>query len=223
MEYTRTLPNDIQQEILPTWASHVWIPLSQNILGGVAVGALGMIGAIAYTGAMDRLIDLYNASVWCTLAGGVGASLITVIRFWGDDLGLLITAYRLGHQSRDAEVSALHMEIHALRNDTSIEQAQGSAISALHKRQEQDARAKKNADKLIEIAFQGDKITRAAMDARGMGRHDWDAAVRLLRAAAVMDEQGIIVATKISEAYRAVDELIATDRHKGDSFVPSWQ
>src|SRR5436309_1981333 len=103
-----------QDELPPSWESHVLIPLTQNLLGGVAVGGLGMIGVIAYTGAVGNVVDLYNASIWCALAGGLVACIVTIIRFFGDDLGIVTTAYRMGYQARDAEVSALHMEIRAL-------------------------------------------------------------------------------------------------------------
>lgn len=218
-----TTMEDPQQELPPTWVTHLFLPISQNVVGGAAFSLIGMIGVIAYTGAADTTIDLYNAGVWCALAGGLVACIITVVRFFGDDLGIVLAAYRTGYQARDAEVSALHMEIRALRNDMNLDQAEGGAISAIHKRQEADARLKKNANVLIQVAFQGDSIARDAMKARGMGRYDWEAAVRVLRAAAVLNADGIIVATAARQAYKAVDELIVVDRQKGDKFVPSWQ
>src|SRR5258706_11761302 len=90
-----TLPIDDDNLLpLPTWEAHVLIPITQNILGGVAVGALGFIGVIAYTGAINNIVDLYNAGVWCGLAGGIVTCIITIIRFFGDDLGIVLAAYR---------------------------------------------------------------------------------------------------------------------------------
>ena len=96
----------------PTWASHVLIPLAQNVAGGMAVWGLGLIGymTIQYTRALPW--DLDGARLWCGFVGGAVTCLVTVIRFFGDDLGLLASAYKLGQASRDAEIANLPPDTH---------------------------------------------------------------------------------------------------------------
>lgn len=207
-----------------TWAHNVLIPLSQNIVGGAAVGGLGLIGFIATQSWRNVVWFVDDAALWCFLVGGAVASIATVVRFFGDDLGLMAASYRAGYNAREAEVSALHIEINALRNDKDVERAEGGAGAAISKRQLQDARQMKSAIKLIEVYFAGGNVSRGAMDkGLGMGRADWDAGVRLLKAAGVVDGNNIFVATNAGVALRAIKEIMERDRSKGDKFVPKWQ
>lgn len=208
----------------PTWVTHYLLPLAQNLTGGAAVSVFVFLGVIAYTGLANPLIDLYNAGVWCSLAGGAVACILTIIRFFGDELGLLQAAYNAGYNAREPEVSALHMELHTLRTDMTVEQAEGSARSAISKRQQQDAKQLESANKLISVFFSGGVISREAMDKNSrMGRADWDAGIRLLKAAGVADANNNIVATNAGVAMRAVKEVMDADRARGDKFVPKWQ
>ena len=187
----------------PTWASHVLIPLAQNVAGGMAVWGLGLIGymTIQYTRALPW--DLDGARLWCGFVGGAVTCLVTVIRFFGDDLGLLASAYKLGQASRDAEIANLQLMLRALRDAKTSAQAAGTD-NAEKREQEFMQRSKADARKLIEVHFNGDSISRQALATRGMGQRDWERAVRLLKAAGVMDADGAIGVKSPALALKAI-------------------
>lgn len=218
-----TMPADGEMISLPTWEAHVLIPVTQNILGGIAVGALGFIGVIAYTGTVENAIDLYNAGVWCGLAGGIVTCAVTIIRFFGDDLGVVTTAYKAGYHARDSQVAALELELRASYDAQSSADANGNARSVISERQRMMDQARKDAAKIVEVAFAGDNTSRDAMKGRGMGQRNWERAVRLLMASGAMNGDGIIVATSPAQALKAIDEQLSADNERGDKFTTKWQ
>ena len=213
---------DTQENEIATWETRIAIPLVQNIVGGIAVGALGMIGVIAYTGSFGVVVDFYNAGVWSALAGGVVAGVFTVVRFFGDDLGIVMAFYRAGQRSRDAQISALELLLSASYDAQNAVEADGGATSTIRKNQELMEQARRDAAKIIAVAFQGDNVSRSAMEQRGMGRRPWERATNLLKAAGAMDANGDMIATSPALALKAVDERVKADVQNGDKFTPKW-
>jgi hypothetical protein len=165
--------------------------------------------------------DMDGARVWCGLAGGAVACVATVIRFFGDDLGLMAAAYKAGQASRDAEINNLHLELRAIRDARNAAQAGGA--SAERREQEFMQRAKADAAKLIAVHFNGDSIARDAMKQRGMGQRDWERSMRLLKASGVMNEDGEITVRAATLATKAIDERLRDDRTHGATFTPAWK
>lgn len=214
--------NQVQPEPV-TWAGHVLIPLTQNLLGGVAVGALGYLSTMAVSNYYGWHIDADGVQLWCEIAGGLVASVVTITRFFGDDLGIIRAAYVAGQRSRDAQVSSLELEIRALRDANHAAQASGNAASATKREGEFYIRAHNDAKTLIRVHFNRDSIRRAAMVQRGMGQRDWERAAGLLKAAGVMDGDYNITARTVTQAFKAIDERIKADSGRGDNFTPAWK
>src|SRR3954466_153699 len=77
-----------------TWTADIFVPLTQNICGGAALGGLGFIGFVAVSEWHHIVWYAGDALLWCLLLGAAVTCLMTVIRFFGNDLGLLTTAYK---------------------------------------------------------------------------------------------------------------------------------
>jgi hypothetical protein len=201
-----------------TWIGHVLVPLVQNLLGGVAVAALGAIAVQAVTGDVGT-----QAMTWCALVGGAVACTFTVLRFFGDDLGIVTGAYRAGRRSRDAQIAALQLQVSEANDAASFGDATPSAT--IGKRQEMARAAHANARLIIKVAFQGDSIARGAMVDRGVGQRDWERAMALCRAAGVIDDQGRLTPRIVpKQALDAVAQLVAKDapRMADGKFTPGW-
>ncbi len=213
------LDNQPQPQSAPvTWIGHVLVPLTQNMLGGVAVAGLGAIAVQAVTGEVTS-----QALVWCALVGGAVACGFTVLRFFGDDLGIVTGAFRAGRRSRDAQVAELQLQLRSMQEAV---QAHGGMPSAqLAQRQQMAQKAQANAALMIKVAFSGDNISRSAMLDRGVGQRDWERAMSLLKAAGVLDAQGQLTPRQTPKAaLQAVDALVANDmkRLSDNRFMPGW-
>lgn len=202
---------EIKEEAEVTWASHLLIPLTQNVAGGVAVAGLGMVATIAAQG------DVEIWGLWAGLAGAAVAFAATVIRFFADDFGIVNGAYQAGRRSRDGEVNALQLELQA-----AISTAHLDPSSAQRKLNDQARAAHRDVNKILEIHFGGETTTRAAMQARGMGQRDWERAIRLLRAAGCVDEQGSMLARSPQQALRAIEARLNDDSERGRNYSPAW-
>lgn len=211
----------IRQALTPgqSWTDNVIVPLVQNILGGAATAGLLAISYTAYTGATPG----NSVLLWCYLAGGALTCLATLTRFFADDLGLLVRAYRVGQRSRDGQIAALELELRTATDAMTASEADGMMVSATRKHLEFYERARKDAAKLIEVHFNGDSIARTAMGARGLGQRDWERATRLLKASGVMNGDGSIIVRNPSQALRLIDVRMKEDAGRGDSYTPSWK
>lgn len=201
-----------------TWIGHVLVPLTQNMLGGVAVTALGAIAVQAVTGAVSS-----QALTWCALVGGAVACTFTVLRFFGDDLGIVTGAYKAGRRSRDAQVAELQLQLRSMQE--AIATHGGMPSAALAQRQQMAQKAQANAALIIKVAFAGDSFSRLAMFERGVGQRDWERAMSLLKAAGVLDGQGQLTPRLTpKQALEAVDTLVDKDMKRlGDNrFTPGW-
>lgn len=212
-----------QTQIPVTWETAIVIPLVQNIIGGLAVGAFLAILAYAWADANTLPVEQDQLLRWALIIGATVCCAATFVRFFGDDVGMLAGAYRKGQKSRDAEIAALQLELRAAFDAHRAVEVNGTK-SAVDKQQELVQRARNDAMKLVEVAFNGDSISRSAMNGRGMGRWDWERASRLLRAAGAMDGDGNITVRTPAQAQQAVDRQLATDKNlaQDGTFTTRW-
>ena len=214
-----TPPTEPTKEALEvTWISHVLVPLAQNLAGGAAVAGLYWIGYEASKTWVDLGAEPDVVWLWAKLAGGAVACAATFVRFFADDFGIVTAAYRAGQRSRDAEINALQLELQA-----AVATANLDPTSAQRRRTEVVQRARKDAERLLEVHFGGDSTARSAMVSRGMGQRDWERAMRLLRAAGAMSEDGVMIAKSPRQAIKAIEARLTHDQEHGGSFTPAWQ
>lgn len=205
----------------PTWVSEVLIPLVQNIVGGVAVTGLGIIGVRAFTGEIT-----VQAVTWCALVGGALACTMTVTRFFGDDLGLFKIAYDAGRNSRNHDLDVLNKKLYATQ--AALEAAgQPNSAGVIVKRVHIGQIAVRNARTIAQVAYAGGNYRRRAMSDK-MGEKDWGRAVRLLQVVNVLDREtyGLRndVAPNVNEAMKLIDRVEREDVPllANNAFVPGW-
>ena len=206
-----------------TWETAIAIPLTQNIIGGLAVGAFLTVLSYAWANVNTLPVEQDQLIHWALIIGAAVCCAATFIRFFGDDVGLLAAAYRKGQHSRDAEVVALQLELRAALDAQKAVEVNGTK-STTDKQQELLNRARRDAMKLVEVHFNGDSISRAAMADRKMGRWDWERANQLLKAAGAMDGDGNITARTPLQAQQALDQRLTTDTNlaQDGTFTTRW-
>lgn len=191
-------------EKTPTWVGHVFVPVTQNIIGGVAGAGLCYIGVVAVTGTFTDA-----ARIWCGLVGGVVTLGFTFLRFFGDDLGILTAAYRAGQASRDTELNALEHELQeALRL---VDQLNGVRISSGARDELIDRcqRSREHALELVRRRLANEEYRRKQLnDSRVINQKDWNRAHALLCQARVIDrETKTLTVRTVHEAQRAIDPV----------------
>lgn len=205
----------------PTWAATVLVPLTQNLLGGAAVTA-GV--AIAWRWAAGEL-----PPDWWLPAGSIGALFavgFTVLRFFGDDVGLLTAAFRAGRRSRDAEVNYLIMQMETYRD--AVTASSGSATTTEAEKRIAVANATlRNARALLRVIYEhGAKhATREEMAQRQMGQRDWERAKALCIAAGVVDQLLQPTAGDYAQALKRVEEVhggAVADMRKSRTARVAW-
>jgi hypothetical protein len=220
-----TLQMTVQEQALEpqTWTSDVLVPLTQNLCGGIAVGVLGFIGFLARSQWRQILWSADDALFWCSLAGGAVSCLVTILRFFGDDLGVIAAAYNAGRRSMLPRISALEEHLQAAQDVLQDRQQPTSAEARLL---ETMGRAKTDAERLIRLHFAGDKIDRNSMSQRGMGQRDWERARRLLQAAGVLHGNGRFAVETPMEGVRRLSQRLTLDAQRQASYrsySPSWR
>lgn len=211
-----------------TWQQAVLIPLAQNLLGSAAmfVGGLLLWSLVSQVGgwAYD-----WGRGAWLgSLLGGLALVLSSLVRFFGDEVGLLRRAYAAGVASQTARVGALEAEILRLREvEAALSAASRRTLAPAGKAsrlQERAGRAVGDAEKMIRAAFAGQPATRAAMERLGMGQRDWERGRRLLVAAGVCDAQGhMSEGLTLGGALEKVRERFGRDLERDvEGYQPSW-
>ena len=213
-----------EQEIEPqAWTADVFVPLTQNLCGGIAVGLLGYIGYVAYITSYEVASPNPHARLWCLLAGGAVACLMTILRFFSDDLGMVVAAYKAGQRSMLPRISALEENLHATQDVLQGTQQHTSAEARLV---EVMNRASTDAERLIRLHFEGDRIDRKSMTERGMGQRDWERARRLLQAAGVLNHDGTFAVLTPAAGIERLNNRFARDvgkQQQNHAYAPSWR
>src|SRR3569832_21803 len=121
-----------QQLDQQTWTADIFVPLTQNVCGGAALGGLGFIGFVAVSEWHHIVWYADDALLWCILLGAAITCVMTVVRFFGDDLGMLTTAYKAGQRSMLPRISALETNL----------QATNAVLQGTHEHTSDEARLK---------------------------------------------------------------------------------
>ncbi len=206
-----------------TWTADIFVPLTQNICGGAALGSLGFIGFVAFSEWHHLVWYADDALLWCILLGATITCIMTVIRFFGDDVDLLTAAYKAGQRSMLPRISALETNLQAT-ND--VLQGKYEHTREGVRLKEVLARARTDAERLIRLYFEGQRIDRKSMTERGMGQRDWERARRLLQGAGVIAGDGKFTIQTPAEAIQLLHERFTVDaQHKRakEAFTPAWQ
>jgi hypothetical protein len=170
------------------------VPLVQNILGGGAVAGAVAILTIAVHHSQATPVDGRTLALWCGLVGGLVICVATVVRFFGDDLGLLRAAYRAGQRNRQLRVNALELELQATRTQLARLLGKHNVLPQTRTLQEIQ-RVYQAAQHLIHWHFEQLPIDRRSCEQRNMSQGDWRRVRHLLIAAGVMDENGMTTQT----------------------------
>lgn len=188
---------EANMEVAATWETHVLIPLVQNLLGGIAVFAFSSICIYAVSLTFDLVLDWRFMLVICSLLGGAFATFWTIVRFYGDDWGILATAYKAGKNSQQDRITAQAQEIHYLnsvidkmRNGQSVTRGYSNHVT------DQMDRAWKHANVLLEMIFARKEIAREKVckpksGKAVMGERDWERAMRLLKSAGCIEDRKV--------------------------------
>ena len=180
------------------FAADIFVPLLQNVIGGLAAAGLCAILSLAVATWFGADPDLVAMSFWCLLLGGTVMCLATVVRFFGDDVGLLHLAYKRGRDSQRLRISALELELGAAQGQVKALLEQTSSIPSSEAAYQME-RIFKAAKHLVHWHFENLPIDRRSCEARNMVQSEWRKARHLLITAGVMDEQGI-TAENLTEA-----------------------
>lgn len=198
-----------------TFAADIFVPVFQNIIGGGAVAGLFAIVSTAGSRWLGRTPSTEELAFWCLLAGGAVACLVTVIRFFGDDIGLIRQAYRRGQDSMRLRVNALELELQAAQKQVAHLMGQTKAMPSNAARQQLE-RVYAAAEHLIHWHFEALPIDRRSCESRNMSQSDWRRARHLLLAAGVLDENGITTKTlpeALAKAHVHYERLIRLGGH----------
>lgn len=216
----------IQQEHrgqLQNWEGNVLVPLVQNGAGGVAAAILLATLTYAWNYANGLAIDGDELLRWCVIVGVGVLAVATIVRFFGDEIGLMRAVYVAGQRSRDDEIQRLNRQISLME-----QQQQPGAMqdaTAVNARLGQMAGDRDNAVKLLKILLDGGSVARSNSE-HGLGRRPWERAVALLEKAKIYnhDSKELLIENR-SEALRALAEFY-DDQYRlaqdNSSFHPAW-
>lgn len=178
---------DVQRNDSQTWDGAIRIPLTQNIVGGAAVAILISVLSLAYCRATGRVIDV-DALRWIAGVTAITVtSVVTIVRFFGDDLGLFVAAYRAGQRYADERIQAMQQENNSLRNQLETAKSQGKpAVNRLAEKQD---RTQTNAITLLTLGYTKGLPAMAAnkVIGREMSDPEWRKARSLLVTSGCID------------------------------------
>lgn len=214
-----------QNTIQPaTWETHVVIPLSQNLLGGLAVTVFCMVILIGLGRHFLWRMVYEELMFWSTLSGLGVAATFTVIRFFGDEVGIVATAYRFGKRSTDAQISGMTAQVRqlqALVQELRRENGGGQRVTEMVERIE---RARRDGEHLLGVAHSGASIARAQMQP-AMAQRSWEYAIGLLRAAGCLNDKGGLVEANLARSLNVLNQFAAEDVKRagsGRTYRPRW-
>lgn len=190
-----------------TWQSDVFVPTVQNIIGGASTGLLIWLGHYWWTSQQPPKETELSA----LLIGAMIAALVTIVRFFGDDLGIVNGAFWLGVRSQKPRIEALQIELAEARELAQRLGKSGSPVAPTKElRRVEDVT--KSASYLIRWHFEGLDIDRRSCESRNMPQKAWRDGRKMLIAAGVHNGQEIIISSialarqKLEEHYRRLVE-----------------
>ena len=203
-----------------TFASDIFIPLLQNVLGGGAVAGLCAITGLVISQVAGSKPDVPALAVWCLLLGAAVTCTVTVVRFFGDDVGIVRFAYLRGQRSMRLRVNALELELQAARSQLSQVLGKTKSVPSTPALQQLE-RAYTAANQLIHWHFEDLPIDRRSCESRNMAQSDWRRARHLLLASGVMDGEGCAARTLPEALFKLQGhyQKLATLGGKTDRFV----
>lgn len=215
----------LQQEHrgLQNWEGNVFVPLVQNAAGGAAAAIMIATVTYAWDYANGLATDGWELLRWGAIIGMAVAAIATIVRFFGDEVGLMRAVYVAGQRSRDDEIQRLNRQISLME-----QQQQPGAMqdaTAVNARLGQMAGDRDNAVKLLKILLDGGSVARSNSE-HGLGRRPWERAVALMEKAKIYnhDSKELLVENR-SEALRALAEFY-DDQYRlaqdNSSFHPAW-
>ena len=171
------------------YAQGVFIPLLQNLAGGI--GAFLFV----FIPLWYLEVKMVDAATYGALLGGLVFAVATMIRAFRDEVRYVVAAY--GERQDKATRSALQAEVNQLRREVKDLKSQGIISSKMN--------ALLATERLLGDYFERHlDITRAAAMQRGYTRAQWDAVMRLARAARVVNDKGIVLVPTFAEAWAKV-------------------
>jgi len=216
----------IQQEHrgqLQNWEGNVLVPLVQNAAGGVAAAIMIATVTYAWDYANGLATDGWELLRWGVIIGVAVAAIATIVRFFGDEVGLMRAVYVAGQRSRDDEIQRLNRQISLMEQQQQPGAMQDATV--VNARLGQMAGDRDNAVKLLKILLDGGSVARSNSE-HGLGRRPWERAVALLEKAKIYnhDSKELLIENR-SEALRALAEFY-DDQYRlaqdNSSFHPAW-
>lgn len=205
----------------PTWETHIVIPLVQNLAGGIAVFALCWTITVGLGRYFLWDVILRELSFWSAVIGGTVTALMTIVRFFGDELGLLAAAYRLGKRSADSQINALIAENEQLR--ATAREMRGTTSHKTQEMIERIDQAQNDAEHLLALAYGGQSIAREQVRAY-IPQRSWERAVQLLMASGCLDQNRYLAEPNLALALDRLRSYTDTDRQRAthESWRPAW-
>lgn len=205
------------------WESHIIVPLTQNVGGGIAAAIILAVLNYAWTRANHLAFDQNETLIWTGLAGILVAAATTLVRFFSDELGLLRAAYTAGQRSMMEEIQRLNRQISILEqrggqptpgDATDINKRLGKMKGDLY-----------NATTLLKILLDGGNISRSNGE-HDLSQRPWERAVALLEKAKVYShaDRQLLISGR-TEAQRTLTEFYQQQYDKAAAnvaFQPAW-
>lgn len=210
---------DFASQRPPTWETHIVIPLVQNIAGGIAVFALCWTVTVGLGQYLLWPVILKELSFWSAVSGGTVTAAMTIVRFFGDELGLLAAAYRLGKRSADSQISALVAENEQLQ--AAVRELRGTATT--HRAQDMAdrlRRAQDDAEHLLALAYGGQSIAREKVKDY-IPQRNWERAIQLLRAAGCLTQSNELATENLGLALNQLRSY-TQNADQGATWRPAW-
>ncbi len=195
-----------------TWETHVVIPLAQNAIGGGAAAILTGLGLRWF------MFFPFDMTMDFAMFVGFGSfSLISILRFFADDLGIIPAAYKAGQYMMQKQNDALVAENERLRAQlASVRPHNQRVITDVDKRQQAYAHAKQ----LLQIAHESGiaNISRTKVQS-WCPQRAWERATGLMRRAGVLTNNDMLAASTLAGSYKLLDAQWATEKQRGSNYV----
>jgi len=150
-------------------------------IGGMAVSALAAVAtSLMLNSSADVVRDVAIVFGTFTTCG------FTAIRFFGDDLGILKSAFAAGQQSQQFEINRLQNMLHDAESLIEKYDADPQVDIGSTRNNQQILDAVADAEKIIRWAFDGQPISRAACGRKGIKQRAWERANKVLVNAGIL-------------------------------------